>query len=84
MDRDGAPILPPVVDPPPFGLTVRELEVLDLVGRGRTNRQIAETLFVTEKTAGLHVSNILAKMGVANRVEAAGVAHRLGLFSPSP
>jgi len=83
MDREVAPIVPPAVEPPPFGLTARELEVLDLVGRGRTNRQIAETLFVTEKTAGLHVSNILAKMGVANRVEAAAVAHRLGLSSPS-
>jgi DNA-binding CsgD family transcriptional regulator len=62
-----------------LGLTRREEEVLALVAAGRTNRQIAETLFITEKTAGLHVSHILAKLGVAGRVEAAAVAHRLGL-----
>ncbi len=70
----------PVIQPiDPFGLTPREHEVLGLVALGRTNRQIAQTLFITEKTAGLHVSNILAKLGVANRVEAAAVAHRLGI-----
>ena len=63
----------------PFGLTVRELEVLRLLSQGRTNRQVAAELFITVKTASLHVSNILSKLGVANRVEAAGVAHRLGL-----
>jgi len=52
--------------------------VLALVAAGRTNRQIAETLF-TEKTASLHVSHILAELGVGGRVEAARVAHRLGL-----
>jgi len=62
-----------------LGLTRREEEVLALVAAGRTNRQIAETLFITEKTASLHVSHILAKLGVAGRVEAAAVAHRLGL-----
>jgi len=62
-----------------LGLTPREEEVLALVAAGRTNRQIAETLFISEKTAGLHVSHILAKLGVAGRVEAATVAHRLGL-----
>jgi DNA-binding NarL/FixJ family response regulator len=62
-----------------LGLTPREEEVLALVAAGRTNRQIAETLFIAEKTAGLHVSHILAKLGVAGRVEAATVAHRLGL-----
>jgi DNA-binding NarL/FixJ family response regulator len=53
--------------------------VLALVAAGQTNRQIAETLYITEKTASLHVSHILAKVGVAGRVEAAAVAHRLGL-----
>jgi DNA-binding NarL/FixJ family response regulator len=53
--------------------------VLALVAAGRTNRQVAEALFITEKTASLHVSHILAKLGVASRVEAAAVAHRLGL-----
>jgi Bacterial regulatory proteins, luxR family len=46
---------------------------------GRTNRQIAEALFITDKTASVHVSNILAKLGVANRAEAAATVHRLGL-----
>ena len=62
-----------------LGLTRREEEVLALVAAGRTNRQIAEALFISEKTASIHVSHILAKLGVAGRVEAAGVAHRLGL-----
>jgi DNA-binding NarL/FixJ family response regulator len=62
-----------------LGLSERELEVLLLVERGMTNRQIAETLFITEKTAGHHVSHILDKLGVASRVEAAGVAHRAGM-----
>jgi DNA-binding CsgD family transcriptional regulator len=64
---------------PPAGLTERELEVLRLVASGRTNRQIATELFITEKTAGLHVSNILAKLGVPNRVQAADAARRLGV-----
>jgi DNA-binding CsgD family transcriptional regulator len=62
-----------------FGLTRREREVLALVAEGRTNRQIAEALFISDKTASVHVSNILAKLGVANRGEAAAVAHRLRL-----
>jgi DNA-binding CsgD family transcriptional regulator/tetratricopeptide (TPR) repeat protein len=62
-----------------LGLTPREREVLALVADGRTNRQIAEALFISEKTASVHVSNILAKLGVANRGEAAAVAHRLRL-----
>jgi DNA-binding CsgD family transcriptional regulator len=66
-----------------FGLTARELEVLELVVAGRMNRDIAETLFITENTAGVHVSNILAKLGVARRTEAAAIAHELGLVEPS-
>ena len=62
-----------------LGLTTREREVLELVAAGRTNRQIAGELFITEKTAGVHVSNILAKLGVHGRTEAAAVAHNLGL-----
>jgi DNA-binding NarL/FixJ family response regulator len=53
--------------------------VLVLVAEGRTNRQISRELFISEKTAGVHVSRILAKLGVAGRGEAAAVAHRLGL-----
>jgi DNA-binding CsgD family transcriptional regulator/tetratricopeptide (TPR) repeat protein len=62
-----------------LGLTRREGEVLVLLAQGRTNRQIGHALFITEKTASLHVSHILAKLGVAGRWEAAAVAHRLGL-----
>ena len=73
---------PPGLEPrPPFlaaslGLTQREAEVLALVAEGRINRQIGQALFITEKTASLHVSHILAKLGVAGRGEAAAVAHR--------
>jgi DNA-binding NarL/FixJ family response regulator/tetratricopeptide (TPR) repeat protein len=63
-----------------LGLTSRERDVLRLVAVGRTNRQIAEELFISPKTASVHVSNILAKLGVSGRGEAAAVAHRLGLF----
>ena len=62
-----------------LGLTPREREVLALVAQGRTNRQIAQALFISDKTASVHVSNILAKLGVANRAEAAATVHRLGL-----
>jgi DNA-binding CsgD family transcriptional regulator len=61
------------------GLTPREREVLRLVAAGRSNRQIADSLFISAKTASVHVSNILAKLGVHTRVEAAATAHRLGL-----
>jgi DNA-binding CsgD family transcriptional regulator/tetratricopeptide (TPR) repeat protein len=68
--------------PPPaaqLGLTRRESEVLALIAAGRSNRQIAQALFISPKTASVHVSNILAKLGAAGRVEAAAIAHRLGL-----
>ncbi|MFF0272861.1 AAA family ATPase [Streptomyces sp. NPDC004330] len=64
-----------------FGLTPREQDVLRLVAAGRTNRQIAEELFISPKTASVHVSNILAKLGVSGRGEAAALAHRLHLLS---
>jgi len=67
-----------------LGITPRELEVLLLIADGRTNRQIADVLFITEKTAGHHVSNLLGKLGVANRLEAAALAHRVGVSDPSP
>ena len=53
--------------------------MLLLVAEGRTNREIGELLYMSEKTASVHVSRILAKLGVTGRVEAAAVAHRLGL-----
>ena len=62
-----------------LGLTAREREVLALVALGRTNRQIAEELFISENTAGVHVSNILGKLAVTGRGEAAAIAYRLGL-----
>ncbi len=61
------------------GLTSRELEVLRLVATGRSNRDIAADLFISPKTASVHVSNILGKLGVASRGEAAAAAYRLGL-----
>ncbi|MER7788963.1 AAA family ATPase [Streptomyces sp. NPDC097640] len=62
-----------------LGLTPRERDVLRLVALGRSNRQIAEELFISPKTASVHVSNILAKLEVSGRGEAAAVAHRLRL-----
>ena len=66
-------------DDDPFGLTPRERQVLALVARGATNREIGAELFMAEKTASVHVSRILAKLDVRSRTEAAAVAHRLGL-----
>jgi len=62
-----------------YSLTARELEVLRLVAAGRSNRDIAAELFISAKTASVHVSNIMSKLGVSSRVEAAGIAYRLGL-----
>jgi len=66
-----------IVDP--YDLTAREREVLALLVEGQTNRRIAETLFISESTASVHVSNIIGKLGVSNRVEAAAAALRSGL-----
>ncbi|GHC40067.1 MULTISPECIES: ATP-binding protein [Streptomyces rochei group] len=63
-------------------LTAREQEVLRLLARGRSNRQIGEELFITAKTASVHVSNILAKLEAASRTEAVAVAYRQGLIAP--
>ncbi|TDE25181.1 LuxR family transcriptional regulator [Actinomadura sp. 6K520] len=61
----------------PLGaLTRREREVLKLVAEGRNNREIAAALFISPKTASVHVSNILAKLNVTSRTQAAAVAHR--------
>jgi DNA-binding NarL/FixJ family response regulator len=62
-----------------LGLTAREAEVLALVAAGRTNREIGAELYVSEKTASVHVSNILRKLGVSSRVEAAAIAQRIGV-----
>ena len=66
-----------------FGLSRRETEVLALIAEGRTNREIGERLFISQKTVGVHVGNILAKLGASGRVEAAMVAIRLELV-PTP
>ncbi|GGY80052.1 helix-turn-helix transcriptional regulator [Streptomyces nitrosporeus] len=64
-----------------FGLTAREQEVHRLVAEGYTNRRIAEELYIAPKTASVHVSHILAKLGVSSRGEAAALAHRLRLYA---
>jgi predicted ATPase/DNA-binding CsgD family transcriptional regulator len=61
-------------------LTPRELQVLALVASGDSNRDIARELFISEKTASVHVSNILAKLGAHSRTAAAAAAHRLGVL----
>jgi DNA-binding CsgD family transcriptional regulator len=67
----------------PANLTARELEVLGLLVEGRSNRQIAEQLFISPKTASVHVTNLLAKLGAHSRLEAAALARRLGLEQPA-
>jgi len=67
----------------PFGLTERELEVLRLVAAGRSNRDIAAELFISPKTASVHVSNILGKLGVSSRGEAAAMAYQQHLLDDS-
>ena len=81
LDEPGGPAaVRPAEDPlARFGLTEREREILRLLAAGRSNPQIATALFISPKTASVHVSNILAKLGVDSRVEAAAVAHRLGV-----
>ena len=62
-------------------MTEREVAVLALVGQGRTNSEIGATLFISRKTASVHVSNILRKLNVATRIQAATVADRAGLLA---
>src|SRR5262249_59633307 len=64
------------------GLTARELAVLRLLAAGHTNAQIGAELYISPKTAGVHVSNILRKLGVSGRVQAAAGAERAGLLEP--
>jgi DNA-binding NarL/FixJ family response regulator len=65
--------------PHDFGLSKRELEVLALIAEGRSNPEIGRRLFITRKTVAVHVSNILTKLGVSGRVEAAAAAIRLSI-----
>jgi DNA-binding CsgD family transcriptional regulator len=81
-EPDGAPGHAQVPGPP-LGLTAREYDVLRLIAAGQSNREIAGELFISIKTASVHVSNILGKLGVASRGEAAAKAHSLRLFDPT-
>ncbi|HEY7265000.1 MAG TPA: AAA family ATPase [Trebonia sp.] len=77
---DGYPAPRPVSEPQRLGITAREFEVLRLLAAGRSNPEIARELFISVKTASVHVSNILRKLNVTSRGEAAATAHRLRLF----
>ena len=70
----------PAAAPIPFGLTGRELAVLRLLAAGRTNAQIGAELYISAKTAGVHVTNMLRKLAVSGRVQAAALAERAGLL----
>ena len=73
---EAGPVKPPSY---PGGLTQREVEVLRLIAAGRTDREIAEELIISVRTATTHVGNILNKTGAANRAEATAYAVRRGL-----
>jgi len=80
LDEDAeAPRATAELDEEPFGLTPRERQVLALIAEGATNRQIGAALYMAEKTASVHVSRILSKLGVQSRTQAAAMAHRLHL-----
>ena len=70
-----APAPAPPPEPDPVGLTPREREVITLLSDGLSNAEIARTLYISEKTASVHVSNILRKLGVTSRIQAAAAAH---------
>jgi DNA-binding NarL/FixJ family response regulator len=85
-ERAGIALAPGEERPTPVGraelphhLTAREVEVMSLLAEGLTNKEIAERLYVSPRTVGTHVSNLLAKVGVTTRGAAAAVYHRLGL-----
>ncbi|KAA2252429.1 AAA family ATPase [Solihabitans fulvus] len=79
LDRSGAESTAVPSESSEFGLTPRERDVLTLIAKGLSNRQIAQELFISPNTAGVHVSRILPKLGAASRTEAAAIAHRAGL-----
>jgi len=79
LDQLLAPAAPPDRAPTLYGLTVRELDVLRLLTQGKSDREIAETLFIGTRTVETHVSNLLGKLGVHNRAEATASAIREGL-----
>jgi DNA-binding NarL/FixJ family response regulator len=65
-------------------LTERELDVLRLLGQGKTNPEIAGALFISPRTAGVHVTHILRKLDATTRVQAATIAERAGLLAGEP
>jgi DNA-binding NarL/FixJ family response regulator len=65
-------------------LTTREWEVLSLVASGHTNREIGADLFISEKTASVHITNAMDKLGALSRYDAAAIATRLGLLEATP
>ena len=77
-----APGLGRAGEPTLYGLTARELAVLRLLARGRTNAQIGAELYISPKTTGVLLDNILRKLGVSGRVQAAALAERAGLLRP--
>jgi ATP/maltotriose-dependent transcriptional regulator MalT len=79
LDEEREAVVSEEIDEEPFGLTPRERQVLALIAEGATNRQIGAALFMAEKTASVHVSRILSKLGVQSRTQAAAMAHRLHL-----
>jgi len=79
LDRLLAPAPSPDRAPTPHGLTTREIEVLRLLALGKSDREIAELLFIGTRTVQTHVSNLIAKLGVHNRTEAAARAMQTGL-----
>jgi DNA-binding NarL/FixJ family response regulator len=84
IDLDTATRQVPPDEPPTaraFGLTDRELDVLRLLGQGKTNPEIAAALFISPRTAGVHVTHILRKLDATTRVQAATVAERAGLLA---
>ncbi|HEV7689017.1 MAG TPA: LuxR family transcriptional regulator, partial [Acidimicrobiia bacterium] len=76
---DGTALRSPAGAGPLDALTPRELDVLLLLADGRSNKEVAAALFISPKTASVHVSHILAKLGVRSRVQAVAVAHRVGV-----
>ena len=85
-DRDGSPRRRSTSAPRllPVPLTPRERDVLQILTQGFSNQQIARRLFISESTVSVHVSHIIAKLGVSNRLQAAAAAQRLNLFPSEP
>lgn len=78
----GRPAAPERSPRPVEGITEREREVLTLIGRGRSNTEIAEDLFITVATAKSHVSRLLAKLAARDRVQLVITAYEMGLVTP--